>query len=356
MKPSLLSPSLFASVALSLFSVKAQAQTADFPLEPLGIGLEGYGFPYPVGYLTLRTVPEVIRMAYMDVAPKGKTKEQAAGPDTPVVLLLHGKNFCGAYWHDTIMGLSDAGFRVIVPDQVGFGKSSKPDTPYSFHAMAVQTRALLDSLKIRRVAVVGHSMGGMLATRFSLMYPGLATHLVLENPIGLEDYREKVPYTSTSKLYEQALEQTEEGIRKYHETYYPEWKPLYEQWVQLQYRWLLGGEASRIAMVSALTTQMIYEQPVCYEFGRLKVPTLLIIGQKDRTVVGKALLDKETAATMGNYPELGKKTAAAIPGAKLVELEDVGHIPHLEKPEVLLKELTNFLREQDPAPAMPANP
>ncbi|HSJ01719.1 MAG TPA: alpha/beta hydrolase, partial [Verrucomicrobium sp.] len=300
------------------------------PVQPLGIGLEGYGYPFPVSYLTLKSQPEQVRMAYMDVAPTGKTRGQTEGPDTPVVVLLHGKNFSGAYWQDTIQSLADAGFRVIVPDQVGFGKSSKPIGPYSFHAMAVQTKALLEELKVTKAAVVAHSMGGMLGIRFSLMYPGMVSHLVLENPIGLEDYREKVPYTATSKLYEKALEQKEEDIRKYHQSYYPEWKPMYEQWVQLQYRWLLGGEGSRIAMVSALTTQMIYEQPVCYEVGRLKVPALLIIGQKDRTVVGKESLDKETAASMGNYPVLGKKTTEAIPGARLVEFPECGHIPHLE--------------------------
>ena len=118
--------------------------------------------------------------------PEGK-------PNGSAVVLFHGKNFPGAYWQDTIRFLSQNGFRVVVPDQIGFGKSSKPDIHYSFHLLAAITKQLLDRLDLKQVAVSGHSMGGMLATRFALMYPETVTHLILEDPIGLEDYRVSCP-------------------------------------------------------------------------------------------------------------------------------------------------------------------
>lgn len=89
---------------------------------------------------------------------------------------------------------------------------------------------------------------------------------------------------------------------------------------------------------------MIYQQPVSYEFSQIAVPTLLIIGQDDRTEVGKGLIkDPKIMAQMGQYPALGRRTAAQINGAKLVEITNVGHIPHLEAPAQFYKALLGFL-------------
>jgi len=279
-----------------------------------------------------------LKMAYMDVLPSGSGNGRS-------VLLLHGKNFPGAYWKDTITFLTDNGYRVIVPDQIGFGKSSKPNIHYSFHALAANTKKLLDTLNVREVTVVGHSMGGMLATRFALMYPETATRLVLENPIGLEDYRPFVPYVSVDEQYRNELKVTAESIRNYHKTYFVNLLPEYGEYAELAVRQRLSGEYPRLAMSSALTYEMIYEQPVCHEFQQIKAKTLLIIGQADRTVVGKARVKKEFLPHVGQYPELGRKTAKLIPGAKLVEIAKVGHIPHMEMKDQFHEALLNFLKE-----------
>jgi pimeloyl-ACP methyl ester carboxylesterase len=264
-------------------------------------------------------------------------------PAAKTVVLFHGKNFFGAYWKDTIEVLNKAGFRVIVPDQIGFGKSSKPNVHYSFHLLAENTKKLLDSLGLKQAAIVGHSMGGMVATRFALMYPEFTTRLVLENPIGLEDYKAEAPYVPTGKLYEQQLNQTEDQMREYQKKYYVEWKPAYDEYVQVPARQMLSGEYPRLAWSAALTTQMIYEQPVCHEFDLVKPPTLLVIGQQDRTAIGKERVSPEVAATMGNYPELGEKVAKQIPNAKLVKIDKCGHIPHFEAPEKFHAALLEFL-------------
>jgi pimeloyl-ACP methyl ester carboxylesterase len=304
-------------------------------LKPLSITLEGYAYPYKVDFLPLHLEGQDLRMAYMDVMP--------AHPNGKTVLLLHGKNFFGAYWSKTIAFLSEKGFRVVVPDQLGFGKSAKPDIHYSLHLLAANTKKLLDSLGVKEVAVVGHSMGGMLATRFALMYPETVTRLILEDPIGLEDYRVFVPYAPLEALYANELNAKEAGIRKYHQSYYVLWKPEYDEYVQVAARWKLSGEYPRLAKSSALTYQMIYEQPVCHEFPYVKAKTLLIIGQADRTVVGKARVKQELLPKVGQYPALGKKTVGLIPHATLVAIPDVGHIPHLEATERFHKELLAFL-------------
>jgi len=305
---------------------------------PLSISLEGYSYPYPVSYLPLVIEGQDLMMAYMDVPPRGVGTGKT-------VLLLHGKNFFGAYWKDTIAFLTENGYRVIVPDQIGFGKSSKPNIHYSFHALAANTRKLLDTLNVKEVTVVGHSMGGMLATRFALMYPETASRLVLENPIGLEDYRTFVPYISVDEQYRSELKTTAESIRTYHKTYFVNWSPEFGEYAEVAVRQRLSGEYPRLAMSSALSYEMIYEQPVCHEFSHIKTRTLLVIGQSDRTVVGKARVKKELLPQVGQYPELGRKTAKLIPGAKLVEIANVGHIPHLEMKDRFHDALLNFLKD-----------
>lgn len=293
-------------------------------------------YPDSVKYIQLTLEQLTVKMAYMDIMPKQ--------PNGHSVLLLHGKNFNGYYWKDLISFLSANGYRVIVPDQVGWGRSDKPDLHYSFHMLAYNTKALLDTLKIRKIHVIGHSMGGMLATRFALMYPGKVEKLVYENPIGLEDYKTFVPYQTVEQQYTKEAKATYESYKKYQQTYYPVWKPEYEQYVAAQAEVLSNPDFSKTAWVNALTYQMIYEQPVVYEFKSIRTPTLIIIGREDRTVVGKDQLEKEVAATHGQYPTLGKWLNSQIKNSILVELNGVGHIPHIQVPDVFQKQVLRFLK------------
>jgi pimeloyl-ACP methyl ester carboxylesterase len=315
----------------------AAAQSAVPPT--LNATLDGYDYPYPVKHLPLRLEGQPVRMAYMDVPAAGKA-------NGTTVLLLHGKNFFGAYWRGTVEALTKAGFRVVVPDQIGFGKSDKPNIHYSFHQLAENTKTLLDSLKVKKAVVVGHSMGGMVATRFAIEYPAATQRLVLENPIGLEDYRRGVPYQDPLEATTAELRATEESIRQYHASYYPGPYPqAHDQWLLPLLAQKRHPDYPNVAVASALTYQMIYQQPVSYEFDRVLAPTLLIIGQQDRTVVGKGLIkDAKVLEKMGNYPALGQRTAKAIKDCKLVELPGVGHIPHLQEPQKFYAALLAFLK------------
>ncbi len=84
-------------------------------------------------------------------------------------------------------------------------------------------------------------------------------------------------------------------------------------------------------------------QPVLHEFPDLRVPVLLIIGQRDRTAIGRDRAPEAMRAQMGHYPELGKRAAAVIPGAKLVEIENAGHLPQLDAFEAYREALLAFL-------------
>jgi pimeloyl-ACP methyl ester carboxylesterase len=312
-----------------------QAETEGFDAR-----LSDYDYPYEVELFEVDAQRQQLEMAYMDVEPD----EAKANGHT--VLLLHGKNFSGAYWKTTIEALVDQGYRVVVPDQIGFGKSSKPrHFQFSFHALATYTERLLDELGVDKTSVVGHSMGGMLATRLSLMFPDRVEALALVNPIGLEDWKRVVPYTTVEQWYEGELQKTPEKVKAYMtESYFDgQWKPEYEPLVELQVGWIKGPDYERIAWNSALTYDMIFTQPVLYEFGDLEMPTLLIIGERDRTALGKGQVSPEVRKTLGQYADLGDKTAAAIPNATLVDLEGIGHIPQFESYERYIEALTGFL-------------
>ena len=305
--------------------------------QALSVTLENVDYPYPVSFLNLQAEGQDLRMAYMDIKP--------LKPNGKAIMLFHGKNFGGYYWTNVIKALSGNGYRVIVPDQIGFGKSSKPFINYSFHRLAGFNRELMDSLKIQKASILGHSMGGMLASRFALLYPQNTTQLILENPIGLEDYRAFVPYANTEALYQTELKSTPESIKKYYQSsYFVEWKPEYDELVRIASGVSESSEFPRYAKVAALTSQMIYEQPVVHEFPLLKVPVLLLIGMQDKTIVGKARLSAEDQKKFGLYDQLGKQTASKIPGARLIEFSNSGHIPHLEIPDEFLKALTDNIK------------
>jgi len=188
-------PKLFFICALSIASL-AQAQQPS--LTPNDAELTNYQYPYPVDFIQLNIQDEALKMAFMDVRP--------LNPNGHVVMLLHGKNFNGAYWGQTARVLAENGYRVIIPDQIGFGKSSKPKhIQYSFQLLAENTKAILDTLGIEKIFLLGHSMGGMVATRFALMYPQRVEKFILENPIGLEDWKVKVPYLSVDQWYQAEL-------------------------------------------------------------------------------------------------------------------------------------------------------
>lgn len=325
---------------LFFIGIQQISSAQEHQLQWLDLRLSNYEYPYPVSILPLHIQEQDLEMAYMDVQPDNYNGK--------IVLLLHGKNFNGAYWETTIEQLIADGFRVIVPDQVGFGKSSKPGHfHYTFQQLARNTRTLLDSLHVTKTAVLGHSMGGMLATRFALMYPETTEKLILVNPIGLEDWKLKVPYKPVEWWYERELKKNYEGIKAYQlSSYYDnKWKPEYDQWVNLLAGWTLNSDYPRIAWNAALTYDMIFTQPVVYEFKYIEAPTLLIIGTRDRTALGKPLVSPETRKTMGLYDELGKKTQQAIPDAQLVEIEGVGHLPHIEKFDAFIAPLITFLKK-----------
>ncbi|MGB8465275.1 MAG: alpha/beta hydrolase, partial [Terrimicrobiaceae bacterium] len=148
------------------------------------------------------------------------------------------------------------------------------------------------------------------------------------------------------------LKITPDGQKKYQiESYYHgQWKPEYEPWVRLATGWLSSPDYPNVAWNSALTYDMIFTQPVCYEFGDLDVPTLLVVGSLDRTALGRQWAPDDVKETLGDYPNLAKSAASEIAGCQLEILEGVGHVPQIEAPDILFPILLKFLQDSSNEP------
>lgn len=317
----------FATLLSALFALSVNA--AETTPGTFGQELEGFDYPHPVQHYAFQSQGEKVQMAYMDVRP--------AKPNGHTVVLLHGKNFCAATWESSIAALRDAGYRVIAPDQLGFCKSSKPaHHQYSLHELAANTHALLESIGVERAAIVGHSMGGMLAARYALMYPQASTDLLMVSPLGLEDWKALgVPWRSVDDNYARELKTSAATIKQYQQTVYygGQWRADYDRWVGMLAGLYAGPGHERVAWNQALTSEMVFTQPVVHEFAQLRVPTTLFIGQRDRTALNRDLASDELKAKLGLYPELGRRAAKAIANARLVEFDDLGHSPQVEAPQ-----------------------
>lgn len=323
-------------ILLLSFSLNAQDLSK---LKPLDAELTTVTYPFPVTVKMIKNQGQELKMVYMDARPEK--------PNGKTIVLLHGKNFNGYYFEETAKVLLKEGFRVIMPDQIGFGKSSKPKQyQFSFQQLAENTKSILDDLKIEKFIVLGHSMGGMLATKMAVMYPESIDKLILENPIGLEDYRDLAPYQNIDKQYAAEFKNTYQSYKDYQLKFYYDgkWKPEYEKWLNLVAGWTISKDFPITAWDAALTSDMIYTQPIVDDFEKITVPTLLIIGTRDRTAIGKANAPKDLQPLMGLYENLGKETHKEIKNSKLAELENVGHLPHIEVFERFIQPLLEFVK------------
>jgi pimeloyl-ACP methyl ester carboxylesterase len=316
----------------------SQAQAAAQPptpsdVRPGSITCDECPYPHPSSYLPFTVYGQDVRVAYMDVAPM-------AAANGHTVVVFHGMNFAGFYFGGLIDALRREGFRVIVPDQIGFGRSSKPIIPYNFHDMAFNTRRILDRLQIERVMVVGHSMGGMLAARFATQYPAKTERVVIYNPIGLTDTRFDRPWAPVDDAYKTNLGATYQTVRaglfRYVSHKPAAWNDEFERYARIRYAWTLGADWPRLAMVQALVSQLPYVDPVVNDWAHIKAPTLVFGGAED-SLPGSAALFQERMSFV----------AASVPDKKgrLLLIPGLGHVPHIESPERTYPPLVAFLKE-----------
>ena len=302
-------------------------------IAPGSITCDECPYPYPSKYLDISVYNRDVRIAYMDVAP-------TAAPNGHTVMLLHGNNFGGFYFKAIIDGLTEVGFRVIVPDQIGYGKSSKPLVPYNFNSQARNTQLILDAEQIDKVMAVGHSMGGMLATRFTTQYPDSVERLVVYNPIGLSDGRYNRPMPPIDEVYKRILgtdyQSTRRSLSRYVGHDPSAWNDEFELYTRIRSSWTLSADWPRLAMVQALISQMLYFDPVVYDWAHIHVPTLAFGGAED-LLLGPAETFQERMQVLADTVPNGNGRVLLIPG--------LGHVPHLEEVDTIVRPLVAYLQE-----------
>jgi pimeloyl-ACP methyl ester carboxylesterase len=292
---------------------------------PVSIDMEDVPYPHPVSYMAFERFGTPVRMAYMDVAP-------TAPANGRTVVLLHGASYYGLYWADAIEALAAAGYRVVVPDQLGWGRSTKAVIPYSLHLHAANTRLLLERLGVEEAAIVGHSMGGMLATRFALMYPDVTTHMVMVNPIGLRDTRPGRGWQDPRPETVSDLEAAYRSRLGLEQRRVVEWRPEFLEHVRIHYGWLLTDDWGHLSYVRALNTAARNADTVVHDWQFVEAPSALIAGEEDGP----------------GYPEAARAAVDALPNGTLVLFAGVGHNPHLEVPERFHEALLRFLATGSP--------
>ena len=107
------------------------------------------------------------------------------------------------------------------------------------------------------------------------------------------------------------------------------WKTEYELYPRIMYAPTLSADWPRLAMVRSIYQQITYLDPVVDDWAHIKVKTLVLGGDKDGP----------------DFPALARHIADTIPGGELVLLPGLGHVPHLQAPDVFDRALLTFLAD-----------
>jgi len=316
-------------------SATAQSQPPSEPPADWGVTAIDYSnvpYPYPVHYLDVEVDGRHLRMAYMDAPPVGT-------PNGRVVVFFHGFNFAGYAFGPTMEILRNEGFRTIAIDRIGFGRSSKPIMHYDFDIPARNTNRLLDHLGIEQAAIVGHSMGGMVASRFGMRYPQKASHVVFMNQIGLSDSRPGRGWTDPSHDGEKPTPQQhyEQVLRGQMRYYNQGWKPEYLQWVEAPFGLVYSGEFDRWLEVRGRLASAISQDPVVYDWQHISSKALVIGGADDQL--------------RQNFAADARRVAESLQNAELLLYPGVGHNPQFEHGEQFHADLVRFLKSDPGEPA-----
>jgi pimeloyl-ACP methyl ester carboxylesterase len=263
--------------------------------------------------------------------PDGWTHYELAGPaDAQTVVLVHGFSTPYYIWDPTFTALVEAGFRVLRYDLFGRGWSDRPDVTYNADLFDRQLLGLLDALGMRApMDVAGISMGGPITIHFADRHPERARRLVLVDPAGfplktpLAAGLIRAPWLGEFLMDRFAEMALVKGLSK--DMKYPERFPQYTE----QYRAQMQYAGFRRALLGTMRSGMLEGAAGAYRrVGAQGKPTLLIWGREDQVVL---------FAT-------SEKVLAAIPHAEFHAIEDAGHVPHLERPDVVNPILLEFLR------------
>lgn len=248
-------------------------------------------------------------------------KEAGAGP---AVILLHGLGGDSSNWISTIGPLSEK-HRVLVPDQIGFGRSDKPMISYSVGTYVDFLAALYNEWKVERASLVGNSLGGWIAAAFAIAHPEKVDRLVLVDAAGFS-IGEEVDRRVLRALNGATREAIKDLLPL---VFYDRQRFMSDAFLDLMFtRRVTAGDGYTIQQV--IDSIVRGEDVLDKRLSGVKQPTLIIWGRED-----------------GLTPlEMGERFNKGIAGSKLLIIEKCGHVPQLEKPEEFNAALLKFLGDK----------
>lgn len=251
------------------------------------------------------------------------TAYQTWGGDGPTVVLVHGLGLNRQSWQWQIPALAKH-YRVIAYDLLGHGESAPPQETPSLTLFSEQLRALLDHLGISRAAVLGFSLGGMIARRFAMDHPGRLWALgVLHSAHA----RDQAAQEAISRRVEQARAEgpsatVEAALTRWFTDPFRAANPALMDQVR---GWILANRKEVYWPIYKVLADGVSE--LVAPNPKIRVPALVMTGDED----------------FGNSPDMSRAIAAEIPGSELVVLQGLRHMALAEAPGLFNKELLGFL-------------
>jgi non-heme chloroperoxidase len=236
------------------------------------------------------------------------------GSGRPVVL-IHGYPLSGRAWDKQVPVLLDDGRRVITYDRRGFGKSSQPTGGYDYDTFAADLHTLLETLDLRDVTLVGHSMGTGEVTRYLGRFGSARVSSgVLVSPIPpfllqATDNPEGLPASIFDGFIQAARSDAPAWMKGFLDTFYniDKFRGTLVSEQAYQASWNLAASASATAAVACIPT---WETDFRADLPRIDVPMLVIQGDADRVLP---------------YPKTGQRLPGMIKDLQMVVIEDGPH-------------------------------
>jgi pimeloyl-ACP methyl ester carboxylesterase len=254
----------------------------------------------------------------------------------PAVVLIHGGQLDCRMWGDQLDAFSRQ-YRVIRYDVRGYGGSPRPDVPYSD---AEDLAALLDYLEVAKAHLVGLSLGGRIAVDFALAHPTRVGSLTLAGP-GLSGYEPPGGAASDLRMWEIIKAARDEGPHQATALWLkdPFMAPAMEQARLVSVLRKISRENAHCWLGNPFL-QRPPKPAAATRLGAIKVPTLLMIGDRDVPQI------RATVETLQR----------GIRGAKKVSIPSAGHMVNMENPDAFNKAVLGFLHDLEPQPAGPPRP
>jgi pimeloyl-ACP methyl ester carboxylesterase len=256
----------------------------------------------------------------MDLEANGTSIHYESTGSGPLLLLIHGIGGSGQDWENVLPRLAER-FTVVTPDVRGFGRSAKPAGPYSASLWAADMAAVLASLTTAPTAVLGHSMGGVIAQRLMLDFPDQVRAAILVSTSS--EVKE-----AASQFWEKQADDIEANglgqmVTRRQASYTDEFKAAHPEVLDADERRVRLNEPAAYAAAARAVARYNFTA----ELRGVDKPVLIIQGLDDtQTPPGGSVI-----------------MSRAIPGARLEMLEKCGHGVHNDQPDRFVALVTEFM-------------